>query len=214
MRGKAWPQTASIDESRITPAYAGKSAASRGVPPPSRDHPPAYAGKSSISHESQFNNRDHPRLCGEKPVADAKPGYAVGSPPPMRGKDLKSPTILTIPFCHSAQFIQFFEHSERQAAIGKRAISAGGIKAEVRCKRGQLIIRNVVELSFGQLQGICIRVSKLGQAAFSAGRFEKSVIKRSIMANDTLIRRKRKEAAHGLIQRSPFFLQHIVLNIR
>ena len=88
---------------------------------------PAYAGKSFSATRRARSSEDHPRLCGEKYLPRFFVMPLLGSPPPMRGKALKSPTILTIPFCHSAQFIQFFEHSERQAAIGKRAMSAGGI---------------------------------------------------------------------------------------
>ena len=71
---------------RITPAYAGKSAAfslsdafMNGSPPPMRGKvygssevldmfgiTPAYAGKSFQTLSGRAFSRDHPRLCGEK----------------------------------------------------------------------------------------------------------------------------------------------------
>ena len=49
---------------------------------------PAYAGKSQVG--SLFHKRieDHPRLCGEKSIRFSGIAFAVGSPPPMRGKVL------------------------------------------------------------------------------------------------------------------------------
>ena len=49
---------------------------------------PAYAGKSQ-----QFPDRfrflvDHPRLCGEKANFQPVFVYFLGSPPPMRGKEI------------------------------------------------------------------------------------------------------------------------------
>ena len=51
---------------------------------------PAYAGKSAHLSVPAFVCEDHPRLCGEK---CAEPSIVVtiqGSPPPMRGKALDS----------------------------------------------------------------------------------------------------------------------------
>ena len=68
MRGKAKiPQIAAL-KCRITPAYAGKS--------------------KTIAGEA-FKGEDHPRLCGEKDFLSSSQMAAVGSPPPMRGKDAK-----------------------------------------------------------------------------------------------------------------------------
>ena len=65
MRGKAVRCAVRKSCRRITPAYAGKSLPS--LPP---------AGTAE----------DHPRLCGEKFSFLVPPFWAVGSPPPMRGK--------------------------------------------------------------------------------------------------------------------------------
>ena len=48
---------------------------------------PAYAGKSAKNTEKDMHTQDHPRLCGEKPVCKAVSTTREGSPPPMRGKD-------------------------------------------------------------------------------------------------------------------------------
>ena len=49
---------------------------------------PAYAGKSSISKREPYSFWDHPRLCGEKAAGNCTGASGAGSPPPMRGKDL------------------------------------------------------------------------------------------------------------------------------
>ena len=72
-----------------------------GSPPPMRgkvvDHKdevlaagitPAYAGKSRRSLKTRPATWDHPRLCGEKLMCRQKTERQIGSPPPMRGKDL------------------------------------------------------------------------------------------------------------------------------
>ena len=69
MRGKAVRCAVRKSCRRITPAYAGKSLPS--LPP---------AGTAE----------DHPRLCGEKFSFRVPPFWAVGSPPPMRGKGTDS----------------------------------------------------------------------------------------------------------------------------
>ena len=47
---------------------------------------PAYAGKRMNVTESAILRQDHPRLCGEKIVISNDGCFAMGSPPPMRGK--------------------------------------------------------------------------------------------------------------------------------
>ena len=49
---------------------------------------PAYAGKSINTKYRQFLLQDHPRLCGEKLDFIFEYGFHLGSPPPMRGKDI------------------------------------------------------------------------------------------------------------------------------
>ena len=67
MRGKASTLKTSRRFPGITPAYAGKS-----------EFPPAFTNVS----------RDHPRLCGEKPLIGVRCFSPLGSPPPMRGKEI------------------------------------------------------------------------------------------------------------------------------
>ena len=66
MRGKVVYQRIVLDDTRITPAYAGKS----------------FFVKPRFSR-----SRDHPRLCGEKGKSSTRTRSELGSPPPMRGKD-------------------------------------------------------------------------------------------------------------------------------
>ena len=49
---------------------------------------PAYAGKSVEIRSSRPALRDHPRLCGEKHHRPTLLVERIGSPPPMRGKDI------------------------------------------------------------------------------------------------------------------------------
>ena len=49
---------------------------------------PAYAGKSNCQKHRKNCWRDHPRLCGEKMQFCSVRLRALGSPPPMRGKDI------------------------------------------------------------------------------------------------------------------------------
>ena len=65
MRGKDNYMTVSVDDFRITPAYAGKS------------------GSACLRCSDA---EDHPRLCGEKQNSPRIEYKSVGSPPPMRGK--------------------------------------------------------------------------------------------------------------------------------
>ena len=65
MRGKGVSGFSLTSVYRITPAYAGKSAA--------------------LSHKLRLGG-DHPRLCGEKFKNYVDLFHDKGSPPPMRGK--------------------------------------------------------------------------------------------------------------------------------
>ena len=65
MRGKGYSSDRQTEQSRITPAYAGKSI------------------QDTVRHGS---NEDHPRLCGEKAFPEVQLTQISGSPPPMRGK--------------------------------------------------------------------------------------------------------------------------------
>ena len=67
MRGKVQPEPKVKTLERITPAYAGKSAGVRC---------------------SDADRQDHPRLCGEKKHYILPFSVAIGSPPPMRGKEI------------------------------------------------------------------------------------------------------------------------------
>ena len=67
VRGKAQDAKTDGKASRITPAYAGKSASLNALIP-------AF--------------RDHPRVCGEKANASMVQENCQGSPPRMRGKAL------------------------------------------------------------------------------------------------------------------------------
>ena len=75
MRGKAGEAWQENNQSRITPAYAGKS----------------LVVKSNV-----LVARDHPRLCGEKVSVSAVDTTPQGSPPPMRGKAFAPSGILTM----------------------------------------------------------------------------------------------------------------------
>ena len=67
MRGKATYYTVVLGDTRITPAYAGKSIKTSPITMPAEDHP---------------------RLCGEKLPLRLNLLHRPGSPPPMRGKGL------------------------------------------------------------------------------------------------------------------------------
>ena len=73
MRGKGAHISATPEHGRITPAYAGK-----------REY-----------HRSQVHRwRDHPRLCGEKGLIEILENGELGSPPPMRGKDVTGKEVV------------------------------------------------------------------------------------------------------------------------
>ena len=130
MRGKAFLLNWFLDNSRITPAHAGKSYEFRacevcywdhprtcgekfmlcwpmaplvGSPPhmrgkaaiPARRVPaaritPAHAGKSSGPLREPRGTGDHPRTCGEKIPVKIGSLTEMGSPPHMRGKDVRN----------------------------------------------------------------------------------------------------------------------------
>ena len=82
----------------------------RGSPPPMRGKglepvggksgdriTPAHAGKSSLHRRRAQMCRDHPRPCGEKLSAICVEYAALGSPPPMRGKEIASRIASQIP---------------------------------------------------------------------------------------------------------------------
>ena len=73
MRGKGIKPLTVSDVQGITPAYAGKR-----------------RGKSPVCHRTQ----DHPRLCGEKMETGILDGQMMGSPPPMRGKDIYASDVV------------------------------------------------------------------------------------------------------------------------
>ena len=50
---------------------------------------PAYAGKRWPASAAMVTRWDHPRVCGEESLIPALPLHVVGSPPRMRGKDVK-----------------------------------------------------------------------------------------------------------------------------
>ena len=76
MRGKAKCQLDNVRCGRITPAYAGKS---------------------GIVLLPLIGYEDHPRVCGEKQNRRTKTMKATGSPPRMRGKEVKSNHIVLPP---------------------------------------------------------------------------------------------------------------------
>ena len=53
----------------------------------SRRITPAHAGKSHNRLGARSQCEDHPRPCGEKVYICAAFDRAIGSPPPMRGKE-------------------------------------------------------------------------------------------------------------------------------
>ena len=129
MRGKVQHERAGGLCRGITPAYAGKSRWSDytackvpGSPPPMRGKDkhfsdswelagitPAYAGKRYAAWDGIFDTEDHPRLCGEKSLLTLLRKRQVGSPPPMRGKGIRSllrPPIARITPAYAGKSVQ------------------------------------------------------------------------------------------------------------
>ena len=89
------------------PAVSRSFSLSRGSPPPMRGKAsphscrksyagitPAYAGKRHRSCAGDSRCEDHPRLCGEKMETGILDGQMMGSPPPMRGKDIYASDVV------------------------------------------------------------------------------------------------------------------------
>ena len=74
MRGKALCVAVPVSTNRITPAYAGKRS-------------------QILTAALQYG--DHPRLCGEKEDEPAVLYMVLGSPPPMRGKAVQLPVVMS-----------------------------------------------------------------------------------------------------------------------
>ena len=71
------------------PPMRGKASATR-FPRKTKRITPAYAGKSIFGLSNREFLMDHPRLCGEKDTVLDVTVFMPGSPPPMRGKALKT----------------------------------------------------------------------------------------------------------------------------
>ena len=105
-RGKDENKRGPKEESRITPAWAGKSCrvahvlvSEKGSPPRGRGKgegkteiartlriTPAWAGKSNLLGQSPWKSEDHPRVGGEKHQDESSVMELQGSPPRGRGK--------------------------------------------------------------------------------------------------------------------------------
>ena len=55
---------------------------------------PAHAGKSTRALRGAIPHKDHPRPCGEKKEMLRARYWAMGSPPPMRGKGMRNRAML------------------------------------------------------------------------------------------------------------------------
>ena len=106
MRGKDNYMTVSVDDFRITPAYAGKSGSACLRCSDAEDHRrlcgekafvwlqvlrmlgslPPKRGKVGDAFLVANRVRHHPRLCGDKHMLPKRSTPIWGSPPPMRGK--------------------------------------------------------------------------------------------------------------------------------
>ena len=92
MRGKAAWSRRRADDTRITPAHAGKR---------------------SIGTQTCFLTWDHPRPCGEKLYAARLIVVVGGSPPPMRGKGrfgVWHPVELRITPAHAGKSESVYKH--------------------------------------------------------------------------------------------------------
>ena len=167
-RGKARISPFRRMSSGITPACTWKRQTGVRNASHSRDHPPRVRGKAAVragnraragitpacagksaGHDRQHQTaRDHPRVCGEKTkkVQENQRSFAA---------------------C-SSNFIQFLVHCKRQAAVRQRAMRARNIQTKVRGQRSQLVIRHVVQLTFGHPQCVRVGVFEFRQTTLSA----------------------------------------------
>ena len=98
---KVWRDRPPVDRAGSPPRMRGKGCSWTRVSC-SSGITPAYAGKSCGSLAGGWPGGDHPRVCGEKQIIDPSGSLNQGSPPRMRGKDLKSIEIQA-PFFLCAQ---------------------------------------------------------------------------------------------------------------
>ena len=116
MRGKVWALSRSAPTTKDHPRLCGEKTPkdvclkrAKGSPPPMRGKAyicplksyrqritPAYAGKSPSPASTSTPCGDHPRLCGEKLKYTRLGIQELGSPPPMRGKVLIAPFVLSV----------------------------------------------------------------------------------------------------------------------
>ena len=95
----------------ITPAYAGKTDASKHFFAPFRDHPrvcgkdrmsgfkqcvkiritPAYAGKTQCIDSCRCRHQDHPRVCGKDATTPVTSKFLAGITPAYAGKTVIDP---------------------------------------------------------------------------------------------------------------------------
>ena len=86
VRGKHAPREAFRQQTRITPACAGKTGSPASPLCPSPDHPPRVRGKLSKGKGKGATYRDYPRVCGENIIMAYFSCELSGSPPRVRGK--------------------------------------------------------------------------------------------------------------------------------
>ena len=83
---KPAPRRARFHESGSPPPMRGKGCMAYHKSADARITP-AHAGKRAPCAIAPIHSRDHPRPCGEKPKPILAAKSAIGSPPPMRGKE-------------------------------------------------------------------------------------------------------------------------------
>ena len=88
MRGKGGLAGGRTVEHGITPAYAGKASGAMSGSDMDRITP-AYAGKSCKASQAHLRRWDHPRVCGEKRTRNLSVRSRLGSPPHVRGKEVR-----------------------------------------------------------------------------------------------------------------------------
>ncbi len=99
---------------------------------------PAYAGKSSCGGQTRFPCRDHPRLCGEKLKRQIESKQLKGSPPPMRGKGMRTikafPNRRITPAYAGKRNIEFSKRIKQQGSpppMRGKVYSFGNVKDQV-----------------------------------------------------------------------------------